>query len=530
MRREFNTEGQCESDFHYMVKLDERIKNIKEQYIDKRKYIVMNKGRQYGKTTTLMALVEYLKNDYVVLLMDFQEIGTAEYKDEAAFTNAFAQIFIETFAQIKVEKKEELLQEVTAFAENPENGTLRKLFICLSAVCAKSPKPLVLLIDEADSAANNQVFIDFLSLLRKYYLNRRQKATFYSVILAGVYDIKNLKLKMRQEEDEQYNSPWNIAAKFKIEMNFSADQIAQMLQEYEKDNQTNMDINTSAKEIYEYTSGYPYLVSAICKIIDEELSDIGSFSNKSDAWTREGIAAAVNILLKENIPLFDSMIKQLHTFPDLRNIIEEILYQGKIIPFSADVKSVNIGMMFAFLKEENGRVAISNRIFEMRLLNMFITEDAIHSEAFRCGERDRTYFIQNEKLNMDLVLEKFVEHYTDIYGNNNEKFIEDYGRKLFLLYLKPIINGTGNYYLEAQTRDARRTDVIVDYRGEQFIIELKIWHGNEYNERGEAQLAGYLDYFHRKKGYLISFNFNKKKNIGVKTITFDDKTIVEAVI
>ena len=57
-----------------------------------------------------------------------------------------------------------------------------------------------------------------------------------------------------------------------------------------------------------------------------------------------------------------------------------------------------------------------------------------------------------------------------------------------------------------------------------------VYRGNEYNERGEAQLAGYLDYFHRKKGYLISFNFNKKKNIGVKTITFDDKTIVEAVI
>ena len=49
------------------------------------------------------------------------------------------------------------------------------------------------------------------------------------MILAGDYDIKNLKLKMRQEEDEQYNSPWNIAAKFKIEMNFSADQITQML-------------------------------------------------------------------------------------------------------------------------------------------------------------------------------------------------------------------------------------------------------------------------------------------------------------
>lgn len=62
----------------------------------------------------------------------------------------------------------------------------------------------------------------------------------------------------------------------------------------------------------------------------------------------------------------------------------------------------------------------------------------------------------------------------DIYGANDEKFIEDHGRKLFLLYLKPIINGTGNYYIEAQTRDARRTDVIVDYLGEQFVVELKI--------------------------------------------------------
>lgn len=83
---------------------------------------------------------------------------------------------------------------------------------------------------------------------------------------------------------------------------------------------------------------------------------------------------------------------------------------------------------------------------------------------------------------MDLVIEKFVQYFHDIYGEQDERFREEFGRKLFLLYLRPIINGTGNYYIEAQTRDARRTDVIVDYLGEQFVIELKIWHGNEYNE------------------------------------------------
>lgn len=94
-------------------------------------------------------------------------------------------------------------------------------------------------------------------------------------------------------------------------------------------------------------------------------------------------------------------------------------------------------------------------------------------------------FVSKGRLDMEQVLGKFVKYFHDIYGNNDENFIEAYGRRFFLLYLKPSINGIGNYYVEAQTRDARRTDVIVDYLGEQFIIEMKIWHGNEYNECGE---------------------------------------------
>ena len=59
---------------------------------------------------------------------------------------------------------------------------------------------------------------------------------------------------------------------------------------------------------------------------------------------------------------------------------------------------------------------------------------------------------------------------------------------------------------------------------------MKIWRGREYNERGEKQLADYLNYFHLDKGYLLSFNFNQKKETGVKTITVGEKTIVEAVV
>ena len=76
----------------------------------------------------------------------------------------------------------------------------------------------------------------------------------------------------------------------------------------------------------------------------------------------------------------------------------------------------------------------------------------------------------------------------------------------------------------------RRTDVIVDFRGEQFVCELKIWHGEEYNKRGEEQLLQYLDDYHLTTGYMLSFNFNKNKEVGVKEIRFDDKILIEAVV
>lgn len=99
-----------------------------------------------------------------------------------------------------------------------------------------------------------------------------------------------------------------------------------------------------------------------------------------------------------------------------------------------------------------------------------------------------------------------------------------------MLYLKPIINGVGNYYIEAQTRNQRRTDIFIDYRGRQYVVEMKIWRGEEYNQRGEEQLAEYLEYYHLQKGYLLSFNFNRKKTVGVKEIHFKEKIIIEAVV
>ncbi len=123
---------------------------------------------------------------------------------------------------------------------------------------------------------------------------------------------------------------------------------------------------------------------------------------------------------------------------------------------------------------------------------------------------------------MRLIMERFAQTYTQVCGPLEERFKEKGGREQFLLYLKPIINGTGNYYIEAQTRDQTRTDVIVDYLGQQYIVELKIWRGERYDAAGEKQISEYLDYFGLTIGYMLSFNFNRKKEPGLKRVEVGD--------
>ena len=263
MKRRFNVTGSCIPQRHYMVKLDDRLKSIKEEYIDYGSWFAINRGRQYGKTTTLRALENYLKEEYIILSLDFQEIGTKKFTDETFFAKAFADKLRKAIQRAEAESEEKavLLEALSGFrADAPDIG-LDELFECLGDMCGSSFLPVVLMIDEVDSASNNQVFIDFLAQLRAQYLKRDKEPAFQSVILASVYNIKNLKQKLRPEAEHQYNSPWNVAADFDMDMSFSACQIASMLEEYESDHHTGMDILDIAEEIYQYTSGYPVLES-----------------------------------------------------------------------------------------------------------------------------------------------------------------------------------------------------------------------------------------------------------------------------
>lgn len=508
-----------------MVHLDERLKAIKKM-IERGDYFTINRARQYGKTTTLKALEYFLKEDYLVVSLDFQMLSASKFKNENTFSIAFATDFLEalTFSG-QISTSPEVNDLKYRLENQKETLELFELFRHLSKICAASPKPIVLMIDEVDSASNNQVFVDFLAQLRGYYIKREVRPIFQSVILAGVYDIKNIQQKFRTDSEHKVNSPWNIAADFLIDMSFSVKDISDMLMEYEKDYHTNMNIPEVAQLLYDYTSGYPFLVSKLCKLMDENIS------RQHKMWDKEGILEAVRILLAEKNTLFESLFHKLEEYPRLKDILYILLFQGNNVLYNPDDPVLDMALMFGIVKVKQESIVIANRIFETRLYNMFLAlPDVQNTDIYKAAFQNKNQFIENGHLNVTLILQKFVKHFHEIYGALGEKFIEEDGRRYFMLYLKPIINGTGNYYIEAQTRTMERTDMIIDYCGEQFVIEMKIWHGNAYNTRGERQLMDYLDYYHLKKGYMLSFNFNKKKAIGVKEIIVGDKVLVEAVV
>ncbi len=530
MRKRFNITGVCRPQAHYMVRLDSRLEEVR-RLIEAGEYFSIHRARQYGKTTLLHALAKNLADDYLVLSLDFQMMSHDDFQTEASFVAAFAREVL-AVAGKRAGIPSDVSGRLKLFAAGEQkDGKLASLFSCLSDWCRESDKPVVLMVDEVDTASNNQVFLDFLGQLRGYFNQRLTRPIFQSVILAGVYDIRNLRQKIRKDSEHKMNSPWNIAAEFDVNMSFTTEDIAGMLEEYEEDCQTGMDICLIARMIYEYTSGYPFLVSRLCRILDETLAKDSGHVVADQVWTEAGIREAVSYLLAEKNTLFESLANKLEDYPRLKNVLSELLFTGKQIAYNPDDEVIDMAMMFGFVKVRNGNVVVANRIFETRLYNMFLTAAEMQdTDIYKSALQDKNQFVQKGHLDMEKILERFVEHFDDLYGDQDKIFYEEDGRRYFLLYLRPIINGTGNYYIESRTRNMERTDIIVDYGGEQFVIEMKIWRGPAYQKKGEEQLAEYLDFYHLKKGYMLIFNFNKSKKPGIDHIRIGDKILIEAVV
>ena len=300
--KKFNITGTCIPEKNYTVDISEKLRQIMNM-VSEGDYFVINRPRQYGKTTTLSLLRrEILKHDeYLPVKLSFEGIGNTPFESQESFCKYFIELLIETL-------------------DNKDNN-LRNLFYdrigavfnfvllskTITEIIKRTQKSVVLMIDEVDRSSDNQIFMYFLGMLRDKFLKAREDddVTFHSVILAGVHDIKTLKLKLRPDEERKYNSPWNIAADFSVDMSFSPTEIGTMLSDYINQTKYSLDVKNISQRIYFWTSGYPFLVSKLCKIIDESIL----IDRDDKKWYVSDVDKAVSVLLSESNTLFDDLKK-----------------------------------------------------------------------------------------------------------------------------------------------------------------------------------------------------------------------------
>lgn len=498
--KRFHVTGTCIPDKHYMADISSKLDQIVEM-IEQDSYFTINRARQYGKTTSLMLLWKRLKNSYIVISISFEGMGESAFQNEDSFVRTFCSRVSDSLSLTGYDRELQKYWTTGTGLEGMDSLKRR-----LRVFCRESEKEVLLFIDEVDKSADNQLFLNFLGVLREMYLERAYGATACkSVILAGVYDIKNLKRKLRPEEEQKYNSPWNVAADFLVDMSFSSKEIESMLLEYQEEHRLiGMDLYGISREIYRYTAGYPFLVSLICLWIDERLP-----KEDGSIWSIQGVRLAVGEILKHTNTLFDDVIKNIENYPSFGNFVEQILLDGNQIPFKLSNPEINLGATFGIISDQNGLCQLSNPIFETYIYDHFVARHLLEQPLLKTSRQQ--FLLSDGRLNMDLILEKFQELMKAEYRSENEEFLEGQGRLLFLCFLKPIINGTGHYVVEPQTRDNGRMDVVVFYGAEEYIIELKKWYGSKRKEDGIGQLAAYLESRGQSKGWMVTFCFLKTK-------------------
>ncbi|MEA3450572.1 MAG: AAA-like domain-containing protein [Bacteroidota bacterium] len=505
MKKEFTDTGLCVPNRHYMVDTTSQLKETIE-LIERGKYFIINRPRQFGKTTTIHLLEHTpLLKDYLILRMSFEGIGDTYFDNEPAFVDMFVTKIKDELSYLEIKEPENILiyNKESTFAD------LKKIIRNFINVMDKK---VLLFIDEVDKSSNNQLFISFLGLLRDKYLlmNEDRDSSFHSVVLAGLHDVKNLKLKLRPDEEETYNSPWNIAVSYDVDMTFSAKQIETMLVDYVDATSANMNIAKIAEILYYYTSGYPYFVSKLCKIIAEKI--------KPSIWTEREIIDAVKLLISEKHNAnFDKIIKILEENQELYNITQKILIGRKIFTYNSRAPLTELGELHGiFRASSDNKIVVFNKIYDEMIMEYMIGKNDLQDDT----DIVQSQFLKdNGKLDLEKLLTKFKDAIEEKYSSSehlkSKEFLEDDLRMKFFMYLKPVINGVGFSCKEVQTSEERRMDVVIFFQDEKFIVELKIWKGEKLHKQGIEQIKDYMHREHCDKGYMLIMNKNKNKEFKI---------------
>ncbi|HPM01451.1 MAG TPA: AAA-like domain-containing protein [Candidatus Cloacimonadota bacterium] len=506
----FNTAGPVNRPQHYKVdplhrwNLDEIL-----SLIDQEKYFILHAPRQTGKTSSMLALQDYLNQEgkYFALYANF-EMGQASRNDvksalKAIVTELLNNMRLLLNSDFDYQSGLELFSQVEA-----ENG----LNAILTYISESVDKPVVLMIDEIDSLVGDTL-ISVLRQLRAGY-TKRPLSFPSSVILCGVRDIKDYRIHTSGQDIITGGSAFNIKAESLRLGNFSKEDVINLYSQHTTE--TGQKFEESCYDlIMDYTDGQPWLVNALAYEVTYNIKE-----NRDPTVT---ITPQLLEIARERLILS----RQTH-LDQLADKLKEDRVRRVILPMitgdqtKTDKDDKEYCLDLGLIKKTDEGFEIANQIYKEILPRELSSE---HQDNFLSMFRP-VWINPDGSINVKTLLTLFKDFWnenTGIWGSNIAGYQEAAPQLITQAFLQRVANGKG-FISREYGLSRKRTDLMLKWQYEKegqlviqnVVMELKIIHQklNYQKVLNEAiiQTANYAKICGVKQANILIFDRDKSQN------------------
>ena len=501
--RFFNTEGPVRPDDHYTIAPLDRM-DVEELLglVRGKRYFVLHAPRQTGKTSALLALRDLLNGgaagDFRCVDVNV-EVGQVARDDTARGMRAILSSLATSARLLGDDFPRGVWLDILQQA-----GPDEALKDVLVEWCLANPTPLVLLIDEIDSLVG-YTLLSVLRQLRAGY-QQRPEAFPQSIVLCGVRDIRDYRIRSSTGEVIAGGSPFNVAAKSLRLGDFTEAETRALVAQHT--GETGQRFSPAALEaVWTQTRGQPWLVNALCA---GACFDNKAGRDRSRTIEEDAIYAAREELILARRTHLDQLAHKLEE-ERVQRVVEPIVSGSEARHHARDLEYVrDLGLIAA-----GDPPRMANPIYAEvvpRELG-YILQSSLDVQA--------AWYVDGAgRLDMTKLLTAF----RTFFGEHSEHWLgrfADYpeaGPHLILqAYLQRVVNGGGR--IEREYGLGRgRTDLLVLWRREagqpsdlweRFVVECKVLRDSDRKslartiENGIEQTLEYMAKCGAEEGHLV---------------------------
>jgi len=498
--RRFSSYGPINTKRHYYASRENLIQQAYTQLLgeypdEDGHYITVWAPRQCGKTWVMQEVVEKIKTtgQYEVGIISVQSLKKEQSEKKVL------EILMEKL-QISFGK---------SFTSIEKTSDIPRLF-----TRQYFQKPVILILDEFD-ALMEEFINDFAGIFRDIFIGRTNEKNkksgekthlLHGLALVGVRSVLGI--------ENQTGSPFNVQRSVHIP-NLTFDEVEYLFQSYKKESGQTVRPEV-IKKLFDETRGQPGLTCWFGELLSEGFD--GYVNNKSRPISLEDfeevLAAAINILPNNNILNIISKANE----PEHKHQVLDLFKTAQKVEFTYDDKSLNFLYLNGVIdreKETRTRyyVKFASPFVQKRLFNYF-SRELFHYMGKLYDTFDVPPGIITES---GLDIPNLLRQYETYLEKNREWLLKDAPRRSdmrifeavyhfnLFSYLKQFLGSGGGSVLPEFPTGNGKIDLLSNYAGQQYGVELKSYTTRGIYDRALLKAAQYGKQMGMNEIFLVFF-------------------------